>query len=203
MGTSTDTRNFGMRRFTNLVREGRLRAPASGTALVLGTGVELDASDPTRIRQITLAGDNDLGGGGLDGRLVGIVWYEHDSQTYNRPEWGAAAGQLPQDLNYAPNGRMVQVLHGAGAKVWFRNTEADTSEPGLNFPDPASSQGRAEVVMVKDLGADGAGDVKADDLLAWDATNGYWAETAVAAEAVLRVTFADNDLGVCDAEFLV
>ena len=197
MGTSTTTRNFGMRRFTNLVREGRFRAPASGTPLRLGIGVEIDATDPTRIREITAG--NDLGGGGIDGQLVGVLWYEHDSQTYNRPEWGAAAGGLPQDLNYAPNGRMVQVLHGAGAKVWFRNTPANTTEPGLTFPDPT----RAEVVIVKDLGHDGAGDVAVGDLLAWDDATHYWAETAVAAEAVFRVTFADNDLGVCDAEFLV
>lgn len=195
MGTSTTTRNFGIRRFTNLVREGRFRAPAA-SALRLGTGVELDPTsteDPQEIRQIDDAGANDLGGGGIVG-LVGALWYEHDSQTYV----GAPFGSLMQDFDTAPVGRMVQVLHGAGAKVWFRNTEASTTEPGLNFPNT-----RSEVVMVADLGHDGAGDVAADDLLAWDAANGYWAETAVLAEAVFRVTYADNALGTCDAEFLL
>jgi len=93
---------------------------------------------------------------------------------------------------------MVQVIHGPGVKVWFRNTPANTTEPGLNFPAV-----RAEQVMVTDLGFDGAGDVAVDDLLAWNETPDQWAETAVLAEAILRVTFADNALDTCDAEFLV
>lgn len=196
MGTSTTTRNFGMRRFTNLVREGRFRAPAAAN-LMLGTAVEPDPSstvDPQELKQSdATAPNNSLGGTGITG-LVGALWYEHDSQSYE----GAAAGTLIQDYNTAPAGRMVQLLHGAGAKVWFRNTEADTTEPGLNFPAT-----RVEVVMVAALGFNGAGDLAVDDLLAWDATNGYWAETAVLAEAVFRVTYADNALNVCDAEFLI
>lgn len=196
MGTSTTTRNFGMRRFTNLVREGRFRAPAAAD-LRLGTAVEPDTTsttDPQELRQANAtAPDNTLGGTGITG-LIGALWYEHDSQSYE----GAAAGTLMQDYDTAPRGRMVQLLHGAGAKVWFRNTEASTTEPGLNFPSA-----RSEVIMVAALGHDGAGDLAVDNLLAWDDGNGYWAETAVLAEAVFRVTYADNDLGVCDAEFLI
>lgn len=196
MGTSTTTRNFGMRRFTNLVREGRFRAPAAAD-LRLGTAVEPDTTsttDPQELRQANAtAPDNTLGGGGITG-LIGVLWYEHDSQTYE----GVAAGTLMQDFDTAPRGRMVQLLHGPGAKVWFRNTEASTTEPGLNFPSA-----RSEVIMVAALGHHGAGDLAVDNLLAWDDGNGYWAETATLAEAVLRVTYADNDLGVCDAEFLV
>ncbi|RKZ05494.1 hypothetical protein DRQ25_16030, partial [Candidatus Fermentibacteria bacterium] len=181
MAGSQATRNFGFRRFTNLVREGRFRAPAA-TELRLGTGVEIDATDPTRIREITAG--NDVGGTGITGS-VGVLWYEHDSQTYNDPRFGRAAALSPVDLDTAPVNRMVQVLQGAGAKFWFRNTEADTTEPGLNYPNT-----RPEVVMVANLGHDGSGDIKVDDLLGWDATNHYWAETAVVAEAVLRVTAA-------------
>lgn len=193
MGSSTTTRNFGIRRFTNLVREGRFRAPVAAD-LMLGTGVEIDVSsttDPQTVRQIAAAGPNDLGGGGILG-LVGVLWYEHDSQSYV----GAAAGQLVQDYNLAPRGRMVQVLHGRGAKVWFRNTAVDTTESGLNFPAV-----RAAVTMVAQLG--GAGTLAVNDLLAWDAAAGNWADTAVIAEAVMRVTYVDHDLAVCDAEFLV
>lgn len=201
MGSSTTTRNFGMRRFTNLVREGRFRAPASGTELRLGIAVEIDAAAPTRIREVTAG--NDLGGGGIDGQLVGALWYEHDSQTYNDPRFGGAAGLLPQDLDTAPNGRMVQVLHGAGAKVWFRNTPADTIEPGLKFQDPGAGLGRAEVIMVNALGFHGAGNVAVGDLLAWDDGNDRWAVTVVASEAVFRVTDVDHTLDVLDAEFLI
>jgi len=195
MGSSTTTRNFGMRRFTNIVREGRFRAPAAAD-LVLGTGVELDpnsTTDPQEIRQIDGAGPNDLGGAGILG-LVGLLWYEHDSQTYV----GAPAGSLVQDFNTAPRGRMVQIIRGPGVKVWFRNTEADTPEAGLNFPAT-----RVEQVMVAALGFDGAGDLAPDNLLAWDAVAGNWAETAVLAEAFMRVTYADNALNTCDAELLL
>lgn len=197
MGTSTGTRNFGIRRFTNLVRESRFRAPAA-TELKLGIAVEPDpgsSADPQEIREVAAGGaiDNTLGGAGILG-LVGMLWYEHDSQTYE----GAAAGNLLQDYDTAPAGRMVQVLRGAGAKVWFRNTELDTTEPGLNFP-----ASRAAVTMVAELGAHGAGDLGVDVLLAWDDANSYYAETAVAAEAICRTTYTDNTLGVADAELLI
>lgn len=194
MGTSTTTRNFGMRRFTNLVREGRFRAPAA-VELRLGTAVEADpgsTTDPQELRAVDAASPNRLGGTGITG-FMGILWYEHDSQTLV----GQAAGSLMSDNDTAPVGRMVQVLRGPGAKVWFRNTEANVSEPGLNFPST-----RAEVIMVANLGHHGAQDLAVDDLLAWDATNDYWAITAVLAEAFLRVTYVDNALGVCDAELL-
>jgi hypothetical protein len=197
MGSSTTTRNFGMRRFTNIVREGRYRAPAA-LNLRLGTAVELDpasVSDPQELRQVAAGGaiDNTLGGGGIVG-TAGILWYEHDSQTYV----GAAAGTLMQDFDTAPAGRMVQMIQGAGTKVWLRNTPLDTTEPGLNFPAV-----RAAVVMVTDLGFDGAGNIAADDLLAWNEVVDEWALTTVLAEAFLRVTFADNSLDTLDAVLLV
>jgi hypothetical protein len=195
MGSSTTTRNFGIRRFTNLVREGRFRAPAAAD-LMLGTGVEIDPAstdDPQEVRQIDGAGPNDLGGLGILG-LVGLLWYEHDSQTYV----GAPAGALVQDFNTAPRGRMVQVLRGPGAKVWFRNTEAATTEAGLNFPNT-----RVEVVMVEDLGFHGTSDLAVNDLLAWDAVNGFWGRTAVLAEALMRVTYVDHSINTCDAELLL
>lgn len=194
MASSNATRNFGFRRFTNLVREGRFRAPAASD-LTLGSAVEIDATDTALVRQATVA--TGIGGTGIAGQLIGVLWYEHDSQTFNDPRFGAAAGQSPVDLDWAPRGRMVQVLHGPGAKVWFRNTAANTTEPGLTF---ASS--RPEVIMVANLGFHGTNDLAVGDLLGWDPVNGYWAETAVAT-AVLRVTDVNHDLDTCDAEFLV
>lgn len=195
MGSSTTTRNFGMRRFTNLVREARFRAPAA-TDLRLGTAVEIDPADTDRVRVVTA---NALAAGGdTTTALVGILWYEHDSQTFNSPAFGGAAGQLPQDLDTAPAGRMVQVLHGPGAKVWFRNTEASTTEPGLNYANT-----RSEVVMVEDLGHHGTQDLAVGDLLGWDNANARWGRTTTTTEAILRVTDVDHTLGVCDAELLV
>lgn len=192
MGSSTTTRNFGMRRFTNLVREGRFRAPAA-TALRLGSMVEIDPTDTDRVRIATTTA---IGGGGdTTTDLCGILWYEHDSQTFNAPPWGGAAGQLPQDLDTAPAGRMVQVLHGPGAKVWLRNTDINTTEPGLNYEST-----RAAVTMVDGLGA-ATPTVEVGELLGWN-TSGYWAVTTTAAEAFLRVTHVDNDLKTLDAEII-
>lgn len=193
MGSSTTTRNFGMRRFTNLVREGRFRAPASGTELRLGTLVQIDGSDTDRIEQATAGTGVGVGGSGdVRTDLCGILWYEHDSQTFNAPPWGGAAGQLPQDLDTAPNGRMVQVLHGPGVKVWLRNTALDATEPGLNYPSD-----RAAVAMYNGTPAVG-------DLLGWDPAGPYWAVTVDASEAFLRVTALDtNGPDSLDAEFLV
>jgi hypothetical protein len=184
-----------MRRFTNLVREGRYRAPAAAD-LRLGTAIEVDLADVTRVREATASA---IGGAG-DVRLAtcGILWYEHDSQTYNDPAFGGAAGLLPQDLDTAPRGRMVQMLHGKGAKVWLRNTAVNTTEPGLNF-----SSDRAAVTMVNGLSTPGTIDV--GNLLGWDATNNYWAVTTNADEAMLIVTAVDDtgDAPSLDAELLV
>ena len=194
MGSSTTTRNFGMRRFTNLVREGRFRAPAA-TELRLGTLVQIDAGDTDRVQQADASADGVGIGGTKDVRqdLCGILWYEHDSQTFNAPPWGGAAGLLPQDLDTAPADRMVQVLHGPGVKVWLRNTLLDTTEPGLNYDND-----RAAVTMVNNIGA-----VVVNDLLGWDPT-GYWDVTVDATEAVLRVTGIDTNGALSlDAEFII
>ncbi len=194
MGSSTTTRNFGMRRFTNLVREGRFRAPASGTELRLGTMVEVDPGDVDRIREANATSGVAIGGSDdVRTATCGILWYEHDSQTFNDPRFGGAAGLLPQDLDTAPNGRMVQVLSGPGVKVWLRNTAADTAEPGLNF-DPT----RAAVQMVNGLSG-GTPTTAVGDLLGWDATNDFWEVTTDLAEAFLRVTNVDSDLATLDA----
>lgn len=194
MGSSTTTRNFGMRRFTNLVREARFRAPAASD-LRLGTLVQIDGSDTDRVKQADASGDGvGVGGSGdAETALCGILWYEHDSQTFNSPPFGGAAGLLPQDLDTAPRGRMVQILHGKGAKVWLRNTGANTTEPGLNYPNT-----RDAVTMVNNIGG-----VTVGDLLGWSAS-GYYEVTTDSTEAVLRVTALDtNGDDSLDAELIV
>lgn len=190
MGSSTTTRNFGMRRFTNLVREGRFRGPT--TPLRLGTAVEIDPGDTDRVRACTEAA---IGGGdSTRDALVGVLWYEHDSQSYNTPPFGGPNSQLLQDLDFSEPDRMVQVLHGPGAKIWLRNTEANTPSAGLTF-----ANSRDAVTMVDGLGSAG---VAVGDLLGWN-TAGYWDVTSTSAEAILRVTFVDDTSATLDAELLV
>jgi hypothetical protein len=185
-----------MRRFTNLVREGRFRSTAAADPLLrLGTLVEVDPADPTRIRQADetgVGGDNDV-----RLQLCGLLWYEHDSQTYNAPQWGGAAGLLRQDLDFAPNERMVQVLHGAGTKVWFRNTDAATTEPGLTFANT-----RAGVIMVDGLGS-ATPTLAVDDLLGWNNSDKWFELTVAPEEAFMRITHIDHDFARLDAELLV
>lgn len=183
-----------MRRFTNLVREGRFRSPAAAD-LRLGILVEIDPADTNRVREATAvaiggAGDVRLG-------LCGVLWYEHDASTYNDPRFGGAVGNLPMDLDMAPRSRMVQVLHGKGAKIWLRNTTADTPEPGLHFvPD------RDAVTMVNGIGI-ASPTVIVGTLLGWDATNNYYTATTNADEAALRCTHVYPDGKTIDAELLV
>jgi hypothetical protein len=90
---------------------------------------------------------------------------------------------------------MVQVLSGPGAKVWLRNTDVNTTEPGLFF-----SNTRAAVNMVDGLGT-ATPTVEVGELLGWN-TSGYWDVTTTASEAFLRVTAVDNDLNTLDAVIL-
>ncbi len=182
MGSSTGTRNFGMRRFTNLVREGRLRS-AVGSSLRLGIMVEQNPGTPAEIREADGSSGAAIGGSGsVLNSNVGILWYEHDSQTFNDPAFGGAAGLLPQDLDTAPAARLVQVLSGKGVKIWLRNTALDTTEPGLNFPAV-----RAAVVMVDDIAG-----LTVGDNLGWNDSSTFWAVTTTAAEAFMVVTSIDQ-----------
>jgi hypothetical protein len=172
-----------MRRFTNLVREGRLRS-AVGSSLRLGILVEQNPGTPAEIREADGTSGAAIGGSGsVLNSNVGILWYEHDSQTYNDPAFGAAAGQLPQDLDTAPAARLVQVLSGKGVKIWLRNTALDTTEPGLNFPAE-----RAAVTMVNNIAG-----LTVGDLLGWNDASTYWAATTTAAEAFMVVTDISAD----------
>ena len=190
MGSSYETRNFGFRRMTtNTVREGRYRT-AAASSLRLGTAVEVNLTTPTEIQEVA---DNSTGAVGADVKnaLVGILWYEHDAQTLE----GRAAGSLNVDLDTAPAGRLVQMVHGPGTKVWLRNTDLDTTEPGLNYPAT-----RAAVTMVTGLGAAG---VSVGDNLGWDDATSTWTVTTTPEEAILVVTSVDDTLKILEAVMLV
>lgn len=188
MGSSTDTRNFGMRRFTNLVRDGRLRSPLA-TSIRLGAMVEEDPGNLGYVREATASGA--AGAGGVQTSRCGVLWYEHDAATTE----GVAAGTLVQDYNFPPPGRLVQVLRGKGAKIWLRNTLVGPANktPGLNFPNT-----RAAVTMVASIAT-----VAVGDLLGWDPALHQWKEVTDVTDAFLLVTEKYTDGLTIDAEFLV
>lgn len=122
----------------------------------------------------------------------GVVVYEHAPAAY--------AGEDPflttwSDVDYAPAGKLVQVVNGGEVKVVFTNTEART------FLNTRSYTGR---VMVAGVGG-ATPTVAIGDLLTpgtGNDTDGYWAETSTASEGWLRVTAVDNDRLEVEAQML-
>lgn len=105
------TRNFGMRSFENAVRDGRFKTPATGSPIVIGAPVMIDTANPGFL---TLATDSVNPTPGC-----GILVYEHIQ--FQGVDTFLTSPQDPP-FNVAPLGRYAQMLHGAGVKVWFKNT---------------------------------------------------------------------------------
>lgn len=114
------SRNFGFRSFENIVRDGRFRIPKDlttggfgGDPVIIGTAVAVDP-DPTRrglLRRPAAAE--------APTPLCGIVLFEHiqfqgvDTSLVTTSD---------EPYNQVPPGRYAQMIHGLGAKVWFKNT---------------------------------------------------------------------------------
>jgi hypothetical protein len=114
-------RNFGMRSFENIVRDGRFRVPATGTALRIGEGVMVDVATPGRLKQAT--------NGVAPTQLCGIVVFEH---IQNKSDALVTNHDDPYDK--VPLGVYAQFIHGPGAKVWFKNTPLVTLYDGRQRP---------------------------------------------------------------------
>lgn len=120
---------------------------------------------------------------------MGIAVYEHIDYHGDDPVLTTYS-----DKDYVPNGKLFQVVSGAGIIVVFRNTADRTF---LNTRDYAgrimvAGFGATPTVAIGDLLTPGTGD---DD-------NGYWAETATASEAWLRVVGTDTSRGEVEAMLL-
>lgn len=164
-----------------------------GTGVAIGAPVKRDAGNaaPSQFpgaNDITLAHGSQAPVKGLSGILV----YEHAPAAY--------AGYDPflttfSDLGYAPVGKLVQVVSGIDVKVVFTNTATST------FLNTTTYAGRKMVtgigiatptLVVGDLLTPGTG----------NDTDGYWDETAVAANAWLVVVAVDNARGEVEAQML-
>lgn len=110
-------RNFGMRSFENVVRVGRFRVPATGTPLMIGEPVMLDDANPGRLKAATEAA--------APSANCGIVVFEHIQNKMD-----ALTTNHDAPYNQVPLGQYAQMMHGAGTKVWFRNTGAKTLYDG-------------------------------------------------------------------------
>lgn len=120
--------------------------------------------------------------------MGGIVLYEHAPAAY--------AGFDPalttySDIDLVPHGKMCQVIEGGEVKVAFRNTEDHVFLQTRNYTGRVmvAGLGATPTVQVGDYLTPGVGN---DD-------DGYWAETATAANGWLVVTNVDNTRGEVEA----
>lgn len=119
--------------------------------------------------------------------FTGIAVYEWLDLHQLDPEYYTYS-----DRDLVPDTRLFQLVSGPGIKVVFRNTVDRT------FLQSRSYQGR---VMVAGMGATPT--VAVGDYLSpgvGDDDNGYWAETATAANAWLVVTHVDTTRHEVEAE---
>lgn len=123
--------------------------------------------------------------------MGGVLVYEHAPAAY--------AGNDPflttySDLGTAPFGKAVQVVSGSEVKVCFRNTVASTFLQTRDYTGRVmvAGAGATPTVAVGDFLTPGTG----------NDTDGYWAETADAANAWLVVTKVDTDRGEVEARFV-
>jgi hypothetical protein len=173
------TRNFGMRGFENVIRDGRFRVPATGNPLVIGSPVQLDSANPGRLVQCAAAA--------VPGQNAGVVVFEH---IIYRSDTLVTHIDAPYDT--VPLGQYAQMMHGPGAKVWFRNTAAKTLYDGRVRAAVTPVAGNLTTFVPGDTLAVAAG--------------GTWAKSATAPwfviEQVVVPDPAVNTVGLVEARFI-
>ena len=159
--------NFGFRRSDEsvAVREGRLKTPLTGT-FRLGSLVEFDAAN---VGYLEACAASAVGEGCTVGLLVQEeIWNRSIYETMHLDSFG---------LGVAYNNRPSVIVAGAGTKVWFKNTPAQTRADGrviaavtmVDFTTPPAPMG----------------------YLTWDGTK-FTAVGATAANSMLRTTWVDT-----------
>lgn len=108
--------NFGFRRSDESMatREGRFKTPATGTALLIGTAVQIDPATPGYMKPCAA---NAAAVSGLSGILV-----QEESHIYDI--FSQPTGHDSYDLGVAKLDQLSVIWAGIGTKVWFRNTAA-------------------------------------------------------------------------------
>lgn len=142
-------RNFGFRRSDESYRtsEGRFKTPV-GSALRLGTAVEIDAATPGYLKQCAANAAPVTGTHGL------LVQEEFVRGTYDVASWDS------YDLGVARPDALSVITAGPGTKVWFQNTGSETRLDGRSI---------SSVTMATLTG------VAVGDFLGWDGSK--WVES--------------------------
>lgn len=150
-------RDFGMRSFENIVRVARFRAPRTGAPIIIGAPVQIDPDNPGFLKRVAEAE--------APSADCGIAIYEH---IQNKSDNLTTYLDAPYDR--VPLGQYCQMVHGGGAKFWFRNSEDKV------LYDGRSQEGHT---MVTTGAVDTAADLstfKPGDGLVPDG-NGFWRRT--------------------------
>lgn len=172
--------NFGFLRSDESSRsaaEGRYKTPV-GSALLLGTMVEINPASPGYLKQSAINAAVITGYCGL--LLQELEFdrsiYESDAPLVDSLMKGVAK----------PN-RLAVITSGAGTKVWFKNTSTVTRADG-------------RVVAGRTLATLTA--VAVGDVLGWDGAK--WIETngGTVTNAVMKVTAIDSTKGLVEAVLL-
>jgi hypothetical protein len=116
--------NFGFRRSDESVRtsEGRVKTPATGPLLLIGTAVEIDPVNGGYLRVAAAAAKPRPGTCGL--LVQEEVW---DRSIYERERVDSFV------LGLAKPNRLSVITTGAGTKVWFKNTGAQNRADGRSI----------------------------------------------------------------------
>lgn len=170
---STYGLNFGFRRSDESVRtsEGRFRTPKTGANLLLGTAVEIDPANPGYLK---VAAANSAPVTGVRGLLVQEEQHIrsiYDSQYLDTFGFGVAYKDT-----------LSVITGGAGVKVWFKNSTAQTRQ------DLRSVAG----VNIVDLTG-----VALGDKLGWDGTK--WVKSTATVLAWMTVTDINASTGYVEA----
>lgn len=150
--------NFGFRRSDESVRyaEGRLKTPATGSALLLGAAVELDPASLGYLKKSAANAEPRTGSHGLLLQEESHIFGLFDVLTHDSIDLGAAKLDT-----------LSVITAGPGTKVWFRNTPAYSRPP--RSKGAVTLLSLTSVAVGDQLGWDGAKWIKAvtDTTPAW------------------------------------
>jgi hypothetical protein len=168
--------NFGFLRSDESSRsaaEGRFKTPV-GSALLLGTMVEIDPASPGYLKASAASADVITGYRGLLLQELDFdrSIYESDAASIDTLQKGVAK----------PN-RLAVITSGAGTKVWFRNTAGATRADG-------------RVIAARTMAT--LTSVVVGDTLGWDGSK--WVEDTT--NPVMKVTAIDSAKGRVEAVLL-
>ena len=167
--------NFGFRRSdeSNATREGRSKTPATGSALLLGTAVQLDPAAPGYLKKCAADADPVTG-------LTGILVQEEShiqASIFASPGVGLG-GHDSLDLGTAKLDQL-STMWGGPSKIWLKNT--------LAYARGARTKDAVTMFV--------AAGVAVGDKLGWNGTR--WAESASHGWMVVTAV----DLSVSGAEY--